>query len=163
MKTKNLLLQLVLIALLIVFGVQGSKAQNVSVRDALNEPHSPIGSSLKSEDLVPRCNAILIGTILDMGLASAKSPDRMAFYHVKVSPSQVLFGKVRHTISVTIHVTWDSHVHEEVPVKGESYIFFLKTGSQEGIDPFTVLKLLPATDDNIAKVKALIAAAPASK
>ena len=77
---------------------------------------------------------------------------------MKVKSSQVLFGKVSDIILVTVHVTWDSRVHEEVPVKGDSYIFFLKKGSQEGLDPFTVFKLLPATDDNIAKVKALIAA-----
>jgi len=48
---------------------------------------------------------------------------------------------------------------QKPPESGNSYIFFVRKNGSE----FAVLKLLPATDANIAKVKALIAAAPAPK
>lgn len=49
------------------------------------------------------------------------------------------------------------------PKYGNSYIFFVNRNYSGSDNPFTALKLLPATDDNIAKVKKLIATASASK
>jgi len=39
-----------------------------------------------------------------------------------------------------------------------SYVFFVKKNDGKGVyfDPYAIVKLLPATDDNIAKVRKLI-------
>ena len=49
--------------------------------------------------------------------------------------------------------------HEQLPKVGNTYIFFVKKIAHPDPDPYRAIKLLPATDDNIAKVKALIAQA----
>jgi hypothetical protein len=56
---------------------------------------------------------------------------------------------------------FDSHGHgqiEQRPIKGVRYIVFLKAAKS---NRFFIRKLLPANDENINRIKALIAALPA--
>ena len=53
-----------------------------------------------------------------------------------------------------------SQSFQEIPPTFEdSYIFFINK-TDTGSDPYQVIKVLPATDENIAVVKKLIAALP---
>jgi hypothetical protein len=64
---------------------------------------------------------------------------------------------------VTVAFKTVDDAHEETPTVGNSYIFFVVTVIHPDPDPYKAHKILPATEDNIAKVKALIAAAPTDK
>jgi len=148
MKTRIALpLSMLGLVLGLVLGIQPVKAQNEPV---LN------GSTLKAEDIAAKADAVFVGEIIQMGFPNPSAPG-LASYGTQVKVLQVLRGSVDAQITVTI----DTHAmnREEPPKVGTQYIFFVK---KEG-DHFKALKLLTATDANIAKVKALIAAAPAPK
>ncbi|MDB4793750.1 hypothetical protein OAG63_01825, partial [Methylacidiphilales bacterium] len=88
---------------------------------------------------------------------------RAAYHGVQVKILQVLRGAADTQVTVTLYATFEENVHEQPPKINGTYIFLAHKNTEVGWDQYTVLKLLPATDDNIAKVKALITAAPASK
>ncbi|MCE0482915.1 MAG: hypothetical protein LV479_01600, partial [Methylacidiphilales bacterium] len=79
----------------------------------------------------------------------------------KIKVLQVIRGSVEGQVTISFKIR--GGLHEQPPQEGDTYIFFAHKNTEPGWDNYTVLKLLPATDDNIAKVKALIAAAPAPK
>ena len=148
------------IILSLVLGIQISKAQNSPAEAVQNEPILS-GSSLKSEDTVIKSDAIFIGQITQMGFQSLKAAGRSSYYGNIVKILQVLRGTVDAQIKITLYVYYVSDTPENPPKTGNSYIFFVKKNAPGQPDPYAALKLLPATDDNIAKVKALIAASPA--
>jgi hypothetical protein len=138
----------------VALGLQLSKAQNELVLS---------GSSLKSEDIATKVDAIFVGEITAIGFGNTKEKGESSYRGVQVKVLQVLRGAVDTSITVTLYVVGRMDFHEDPPKVGSSYIFFAKKAGAFEKDPYIVLKLLPATDANIAKVKALIAAAPASK
>jgi hypothetical protein len=150
MKTQNAFSMLTLWMLLnLVLGLQPVKAQNEPLLS---------GSTLKSEDIAVKVDAVFVGEITDPGLTVPTSPGMASYNGVQVKVLQVLRGSIdAQTITVKLDIFAANR--EEPPKVGTQYIFFVK---KDG-DRFTALKLLPATDDHITKVKALIAAAPAGK
>lgn len=116
------------------------------------------GSEKKAEDIVTTCDAIFIGQIIAKGPVMLTKPGASyRSYTVKVIT--LLKGTLAGEIQVSLDVRNDGRVAEVIPHVGENYIFFAMLKAGEVI----AMKLLPATDDNITKVKALIAAAPPSK
>jgi len=117
------------------------------------------GSDLKVENAALHSDAIFVGQITDVG-AEEEFPPASAYagplYHgVKIKIIQVLRGTVGTQTSVTLFV--DFVAQEKLQTVGNSYIFFVTKNRDKDPDPFTALKLLPATDDSIAKIKQLIA------
>ena len=104
-----------------------------------------------------------MGEITTIGFGGFKAPGESVYRGVQVIVLQVLRGTVADSIAVTLHVVGRTEFHEDPPKVGGSYIFFVEKNAQGEADSYTVLKLIPATDANITKVKALIAAAPTSK
>ncbi len=110
-----------------------------------------------------KTDAIFVGEITQMGFPSIKAVGRLSYYKNKVKVLQILRGTIEPQIKVTIYLYSVSDISETQPNIGTAYIFFIKKNDQGTFDPYTALKLLPATDTNITKVKKLIAAAPVSK
>jgi hypothetical protein len=109
------------------------------------------GSDFSDEKIITNVGVIFVGKIEKMGLTSVAAPGRAALSRIIVKVIQLLRGSVRDQITVRMDVRDDRG--EVPPLVGDSYIFF---GNKEGAS-IGVLKLLPATQDTIAKVKALIA------
>lgn len=128
-----------------------------------NAPARLTGSILKLEDAVSKADAVFAGIVEDEGGGSYKSLGEITYYHVKVRTSQVFCGTVGGLVFVSARVGYAKKENEEDLKKGGSYIFIVKKNSQQTPDPFVALKIIPATDDNITKVKALIAALPVGK
>jgi len=136
-------------------GVQTLKSQDIVPQ---NESLKLSGSGLKSEDIILKSDAIFIGQIIAKGAVLMLEPGKSyRFYTVKVAT--LLKGTLAGEIQVSLDVRNDSRVVEVIPRVGENYIFFAILKASEII----VVKLLPATDANIAKIKALIADYPVSK
>ncbi|MCE0482916.1 MAG: hypothetical protein LV479_01605 [Methylacidiphilales bacterium] len=142
-----------LIALGVALGAMGAKAQSEPVLT---------GSSIKVEDVVLKSDAIFSGTITqELGPPNLKGIGEN-YYGVHVHVIKIYLGTVAQDVTVSILVL-PRRLNEWAPLQGQTYIFFVKKNAQAASDQFTVLKLLPATDANVTKVKALIAAAPAGK
>ncbi|MDB4793752.1 hypothetical protein OAG63_01835 [Methylacidiphilales bacterium] len=164
MKIKTILQPfIVIIALSFILGIQGSKAQSVQPNAVENTSTKLSGSDLKSGDAITKCDAIFVGEITQMGFQSLKATGRSSYYGNIIKILQVLRGAISVQIKVTLYVYYVSDTPENIPKVGNPYIFFVKKNASGQPDPYTALKLLPATDDNITKVKALITAAPPSK
>jgi hypothetical protein len=160
MKTKTAHLWSIL-WIVLVFGIQVSKAQNTPAGVGQTEPVLS-GSALKSEDTATKVDAVFVGEITTIGGGNPKATGRSAYRGVQVKVLQVLRGSVAPQVSVTLYARFEGGVHEQPPVVGGTYIFFAHKNIEPGVDNYTVLKLLPATDDSTAAVKKLIPA-PAGK
>ncbi len=155
MKTQIALsLSIVWIVLSFLVGIQPMSAQNEPVLS---------GSKLRSEDVAAKADVVFVGEITAIGFGDTKAEGESAYRGVQVKVLQVLQGTVAASITVTLHVVGMMEYHEDPPKVGNSYIFFVKKSAPGQHDAYTVFKLLSATDANIAKIKTLIAAAPAGK
>ena len=77
--------------------------------------------------------------------------DGPEFHGIKVKISQKIQGSLVDQISVSIYPNILNH--ETTPTVGNSYIFFVRNDEKQGFaDPYTALKLLPATKENINMV-----------
>jgi hypothetical protein len=119
-----------------------------------NSPKLP-GSTVKTEEVALKCDAVFVGQITDIGhWGPPTSPDLISLQGVKIKILQVLRGSVDSEISVEIF--WFDTNSEESPKAQSTYIFFLNKTHVENTIQNIVPKLLPATEDNIAMVKKLI-------
>jgi hypothetical protein len=118
------------------------------------------GSWRKPEELIAKSDAIFIGQILSLSL-----PDFVAAgassYGAKVKVLQSFKGIIAAEIHVALQVTNGGPISEKKPELNHTYIFFVTIRKED--NRIEVLKLVDATDDAIAHVKQLIAAAPAPK
>jgi hypothetical protein len=130
---------------------QSSQLENSSVKLS--------GSRFKAEEIVAKANVICVGEIVQIGPPLTRAAAQASYPGVKIQISQCLKGDLSSPALIEIVVAKEPNVTEEAPKAGTTYIFFIKQTTSWNM----VLKLLPATDDNIAKVKAMIAAAPAGK
>jgi hypothetical protein len=138
------------------YGFQCLDAQNTS---SIDSQVKLSGSSLRSGDLIVKSDVICVGEITTIGSPLSRATGQDTYAGVKIQISQDLKSHIDSPALVEIVVAKEHDLKEEAPELETSYIFFIKKIPGWNI----VLKLLPATDDNIAKVKALIAAAPAPK
>jgi hypothetical protein len=157
MKTKTLTFSMLGLMLSLVLGIQITKGQNTPAGVEQSEPVLS-GSTLKSEDVMVKADAIFVGEIVEIGFPTAKAPGRGSYYGVQVKVLQVLRGSVDAQVTVTLYTTYSAH--EQPPKVGNTYIFFAHKNTEPGWDNYTVVKLLPATDATITKVKGIIAQAP---
>ena len=108
-----------------------------------------IGSRIKTEDAVSKSDAVFIGKITKVGFISVAAPNESSYVGTEVMVSEALKGSSKGRMTVRLH-----RVYPEQALKAGDFDIFFVTGA-------TVLKLLPATDGNIATVKNLIAQLPA--
>jgi hypothetical protein len=133
----------------IILGAPAACAQNELVLS---------GSTLKSEDIATKVDIVFVGEITDPGLTLPTSPGMASYNGIQVKVIQFLRGSFN-AQTITIKLDILAANREEPPKVGAQYILFVKKDGNR----FTALKLLPSTDDQIAKVKALIAATPLPK
>jgi len=159
MKKRSILsLSLFLAIFSFVSGVETSIAQDASDGTSQTEPAKLTGSVVKVEDIALTCDAIFVGEITDTGLPSDPSQDGWTAYTgIGVSVSEALRGSVDSQVNVTLHTLSNANVQESPPAYQHTYIFLVNKTSDATQDPYIVVKLLPATDDNIATVKKLLA------
>ena len=112
-----------------------------------------IGSSINSEDAVAKSEAIFVGKVINVGFAVMAYPDESSDATTKIKVLKILKGSVADPIIVRL-----SRYNPEHALKvGDAYIFFVtKSGKNPDPYPFTVLKLLPATNDIATTVNKLI-------
>lgn len=110
------------------------------------------GSSLKLTDEVTSATEIVVGKFTKIGNGASFTLSGRR-YRGQVALSEILKGTVFDSSDIAFTVGIQSK--EVVPNLEDTYIVFIHN--------HRIKKLLPASDDNIAKVKALIAAAPLGK
>jgi len=128
-------------------------------------PPKITGSRITAEDALQKSDVIFIGQITSLGVEeyheTAEPYPGPNYQGAKVKVVQTLRGSLKSPAVMTIFV--GSVVYQEtIPTVGYLYIVFaIRTikPDRHNPDPFVILKLLPATDDNTAKVKSMIFAA----
>ena len=119
------------------------------------EAVNPVGHAQKSEELVKSTNEVIIGKLISIGYPSGDSSDEDFYDQAEVEVISVLKGDMSGTVKVSYSVRLGKN-KEMVPVIGTQYIMFIHMLPP---NEFRIKKLLPATDDNISKVKQLISQA----
>jgi len=115
------------------------------------------GSNLAITDALSQSDFIFIGKIPQMS-GEAASTIRAIYGGVHVNVLRTLRGTLVKQISVSLDV-FMADKGEEKPKTGSPYIFFVrKTIEAEGDD--MALKILPATDNNVAAIKKLVVGLP---
>ena len=137
----------------LVCGSPALKAQDTPV----SSDQKLTGSVVKVEDIISTCDAVFLGEITDIGVPSDPADDGWTVTSgIGVSVSENLRGSVESQIKVTLRTLSSSSTQESTPKFEGSYIFFVNKTADASEDPYMVVKLLPATDTNIAMVKQLI-------
>jgi len=153
----NLLIAISSTLLSLVFIAQAFTAQAATV-DA-NEKLT--GSDLLLKDAVKTSDAIFRGQLIEIGAPVFKGIGE-SFYGVKVNVIETYLGNLDAYESSIDNVLVSLLVlphpgNERSPVVDHLYIFFVQKTKSPGLN---VLKILPATDNNIAMVDKLIASGP---
>jgi len=104
------------------------------------------GSEMKAEDAIATSDAVFIGKVTSIGAPNQKGEGPL-YYPTGISIVETYKGSI-----VTDPISWDMRP----PSLGKDYIFFVKKNEGRELLP---VKLLSATDANIAEVKKLIAQA----
>jgi hypothetical protein len=159
MKTNSPLCAYALILIIILsFSIRLAKSQ---VAAPMSQSIAFSGSNTKLEDAVSRAEVIFVGEIIQIGGPSLSSAGQAEFCGNQVKVLEVFRGSATGQITVSFVIA--EKPKEQVPSVGSSYIFFAQKVVHPDPDLYTAFKLLPATDSNETKVKALVAALPAGK
>jgi len=117
--------------------------------DARADEAKLFGSATKVEDAVANADAIFVGKVTSIGNGYAKGLGP-TYYSIGISPAETYLGSVVSNPYSYVRIT---SLGEHLPSVGNAYIFFVKKQVGRELLP---LKLIPATDTNIAVVKKLI-------
>jgi len=115
------------------------------------------GSQLKSEDLILTADAIWVGKIIKMGSESSYGPNLT----MQGNQAQIIeFLRCDSQSPIEVDIPVDLGKGEAKPEAGVPYIFFVTKNNTRpaawAMDPYDAIKLLKATDTNIAEVKRLV-------
>ena len=137
--------------------------ETVSGDTPMNDPNNPPvlpGHLKKGEELMKIATDIIVGKFTSLGNGSTDSPGASFYEKADLTVINSLKGSLSGNIQASYSVrTFPLNKKEAQPTIGTQYVMFIqKLGPTE----YEIKKLLPATDDSITKVKALIAA-PAAK
>jgi hypothetical protein len=137
-----------------IFMVAVAISLSVGIASA-NETSNLVGSTVKTEDAASRSQTIFIGRLVSLGQQN-ESMDPLTlgplYRHAKIRVLASIKGAFDSVKSVRLCPNAVSQ--EKTPIEGASYIFFIEYDS--GASTTYILKLLDATDENIARVKKLI-------
>jgi hypothetical protein len=122
---------------------------------ALDAPSS-LGHQLKPEVLIARKLNIVVANFESLGMEFLDRLGGNDFGGAQIEISSVLQGSLSGRVVATYFVGAD----EAEPKLNTNYIMFIKRGAGGEL---IIQKLLAAKSDNLAKIKALIAAPTASK
>ena len=117
------------------------------------------GSRSDLDKTVSHADIIVVAKMVSLGITMPDATAQADYDSAQIQVMQALKGSPNQNLSVSISVHFSKGRIEEIaPEVGKEYLFFIRT---DEVKHEIVLKIIPATDDNIARVKALIAAAPA--
>ena len=148
-----------LVVIILLVGLRYAGAQV-----ATQQPETLLtGSNLKADDLILTADAIYVGKILKLGEqapANATLPSTGTTVRgCQVQLVQFLRCGIYDQMAVTMVV--DFGRHESIPQAGGTYVFFVTKDNTRPTSsltmPYTAIKLLAATDENIAEIKRLVA------
>jgi hypothetical protein len=112
------------------------------------------GHEKRAEKLVSSVSAVVIAKFISLGYGGTDAPGSTFFERAKVAVVSSIKGSLSGTITVGYSVQEIPEAEKEsAPIIGTPYIMFIQT---LGPDEHEIRKLLAATDDNIALVKAII-------
>jgi hypothetical protein len=128
-------------------------------RADVNAPLLPGHKAIEGDLL--KISDVVIAKINSFGVIEADNAGALSYEQVNIEITSVLKGKLsgKYKVSFELH-TFPPSEHEIVPTLGIEYIMFIKTLSP---DEYEVVKVLPSSAQNVARIKALIAAVPAGK
>ena len=112
------------------------------------------GSEQKYEEALAKADIVFEGQVNRVGQWAFGPSGETAYNGVRITVSQIFKGSIESPADVFLYVRHDN-VIEAPPETGKAYIFFVRQLNQK-----KVLKLVPATDENVAKTKQLIAQSP---
>jgi hypothetical protein len=109
-----------------------------------------VGSIFSTEKALAKSDAIFIGQLTHFGSGGASGPGECTRFGNTVKVTRILKGSLKAQASVSICYFTDAH--EQKMETHQPYVFFATQNSQKNSDQFTVFKLLPVTDTNVASV-----------
>lgn len=119
------------------------------------------GHMKKNENVLKEAKDIIVGKFTALGYPGSDASGEDFYEQGQVEVISALRGSLAGTLRVGYSVRTVPGKDQEIPpVVGTEYIMFIQ---KLGPNECEIKKLLPATDENITKIKALIAAAPAGK
>jgi hypothetical protein len=115
-----------------------------------------MGSAIKTEDAIGRSQVIFVGRLVSLGERDNSldhESDGPEYPVARVKILEALKGTFDDSKFVGIYPS--DILKEATPKEGTLYIFFVKYAGNAST-PHIVFKVLPVTEDNIAKMKNLI-------
>jgi hypothetical protein len=111
-----------------------------------------VGSELKTEDVLPKSKLIFVGQVTDAGVPSVEDAGLLTYRHVKIEVSRILRGTTASIIFATLR-TVATFKYKESSVEIEKQYIFFAEPTQGQSDPFLILKVLPASNDNLIQIQ----------
>jgi hypothetical protein len=105
-------------------------------------------------DEASKADIAFVGKIIKFGPVALGPPGGAFLCGTKIKVSQALRGAAGNEVSITIHA-YPNSGYPRLKL-GDSAIFLVRKVAVPDPDPYVAVKILPATGDNIAKVKKLI-------
>jgi hypothetical protein len=121
------------------------------------------GHSKKDQDFINPTIDIVVAKFIALGNGSADEVGATYYERAQVQITSTLQGALSGNIKVSFTArSFPKNEKDALPALNTEYILFIR---DQKIDPddYELEKILPATDQNIARIKSLIAAAPSSK
>ena len=138
-------------------GAQALNAQDVANGANRDESIKLTGSATKAEDILSISSEVFVGGITDPGIPSYGAGVGWTVYSgVGVNVAENLRGTVDPQTKIGLRTLACPGIQDLAPKGGSSYIFFVYKSTDDSQDPYTAIKLLPATADNVAMVKGLL-------
>ena len=119
-----------------------------------NEEKNLTGHAVTIEKMARLCDDIVLAKFIAIGYPSGDANGQDYYEQAKIEIDSTLKGSLSGTITVGYDVlNVPGTDRETVPTPGESYIAFIR---ENGPIERRILKLLPATDVNVAEVKKVL-------
>lgn len=117
------------------------------------------GHEKKIEIAIKESTDIVVAAFTKLGFGGPDADAESFYEQAEIKIITALKGTLSGNIPVSYTIQWyPGNIKETIPVIGTQYIMFIqKLGPQEN----RIKKILPATDEKVSSVKALIVAQPA--
>jgi hypothetical protein len=112
------------------------------------------GHDKKNEELIKTVTNIVVAKFTSLGNLNLDAPGEVLYVHAKIEIASCLKGSLSGTLQARYNVQdFSEGPTETLPVVGTQYIMFIR---DYHLPDYRIEKILPATDTNLASIKALI-------
>jgi hypothetical protein len=141
----------VLVSILTVFTAGSGVLGQSKVMEALAMSGAFTGASLSNEIAYQKADAVFEAEVLDPGIASPDAPGEIYLEGMRVKILRNFKGERKGEVAVDLSLrTFPKEEAETVPQKGDKLLFFVVADKSTAN---RVIKLLPATEDNVVAIK----------